>query len=111
MTTSPDLPAPAPTPYERGWYPDPWGERHRRFWDGTQWTAQVKWRSMRWIANALMAGAVVLAGLLFVLYVLVSIANGMDALPPQPESDVLGVLMVAAWGPFWVGVLIHICRR
>lgn len=76
-----------------------------------QWTSQVRGRSLRWIANALMAGALVLAGVTLFLYVLVGISNGMDAPPPQPETNVLAFAFAAAWGPFWVGVLMHICRR
>ncbi|MHB1709934.1 MAG: DUF2510 domain-containing protein [Acidimicrobiales bacterium] len=36
----PELPA-AFAP--RGWYPDPSGRFHYRWWDGSMWTAQVSW--------------------------------------------------------------------
>jgi protease PrsW len=35
----PRLPPPASTPH--GWYPDPWGVAHYRWWDGHAWAANV----------------------------------------------------------------------
>lgn len=48
IAASEALYAPAPTPAPAdpaapaGWYPDPWEDAQRRYWDGAQWTSQVE---------------------------------------------------------------------
>lgn len=120
---SPFPPPPGPPPVARpspGWYPDPWGVAHYRWWDGYCWAANVatytgqaarrRPRLPAWLSVPVLVGAILLVPLvgftvadapevlalaLVPLLFIVPVLAWFDRLEPEPWASRIHAF---AWG-------------